>query len=121
MKFQSGREGEWRAYSNPFTFWIFDYGDQFDVVWHYGDETGTLILPSFDKAKEWCHEFALTRTLNQLQEIAPEKGRVEIIDSRYKFVCNGAVPDMGYWCCLDIGHQGDCYTNVKKVYFKREN
>lgn len=127
MKFQLVKEGDYRAYSNPFTFWIFENGDYYDVVCHYGDsihrekgneenEFGIL-----NKVKDWCHKYALKVTLEQLQEIAPEGGRTEEIDGQYKFVCNGAIPDMGYRCCDKIGHTGKCFSINKKVYFTREN
>lgn len=125
MKFQQVREGEYRAYSNPFTFWIFEEivtNSFFNIVWHYSDASGQEKgLSTFEAAKEWCYQFALKQTLKQLQEIAPEGGRTIEMDLQYKFVCDGAIHDMGWRCCLPIGHAGDCYTRSKKVFFKREN
>lgn len=127
MEFQQVKEGEWRAYSNPFTFWIFANDDHScDVICHYGDSThrengNENNFPILEKAIEWCHEFALKQTLKQLQEIAPEGGRTEVIDYEYKFVCDGAIPDMGWRCYLPIGHKGECYTRTKNTHFEREN
>lgn len=35
-------------------------------------------------------------------------------------VCDGRDADFGLWCCLDLGHTGPCYSNVKRVEFDRD-
>lgn len=34
--------------------------------------------------------------------------------------CDGAIPDLGYQCCFNPGHPGDCYSRPKGVYFQPE-
>lgn len=80
MKFQPVKDGEYRAYSNPFTFWLFEgvlKDGLVDIVWHYGASTGSEHnLSSLDAAMEWCYQFALKCTLKQLDEIALEEKMV---------------------------------------------
>lgn len=125
-EFLEGRKREWYLHISPFTFFIYDtdgqsLNERVDIVWRYSESTGQHQANSLNEAKLWCYQFMLTSTLKQLQEIAPIGGRTEIIDGQYKFICNGSIPDMGYRCCLDIGHSGLCYTQIKKVHFEREN
>lgn len=33
-------------------------------------------------------------------------------------VCGGADSMMGYHCCLQVGHSGECYSSSKQLYFE---
>jgi hypothetical protein len=35
--------------------------------------------------------------------------------------CDGAVFDMGYRCCLAVGHEGKCWSKTKQLNFTRIN
>lgn len=119
MKFDKTGKGQWCCYQNPFTFWLYEFEDRVDAIWHYGDASGTESLENLDKAKLWCSTFAADRSLKTLKNTAPENGRVRIDEIfGYEFVCDGAVSDMGYYCILPIGHKGECYC--RKGYFKSD-
>jgi len=38
-----------------------------------------------------------------------------------RLVCNGSYPEIGYYCYLEPGHKGKCYTRNKHVDFIPKN
>jgi len=120
MKFIQDKNGDWSAHERPFSFVLFVYPDWVNIVWHYANGTGDKIVPDIKAAIDWCHQFMLTSTLDQLQRIAPEGARTALTDEGWQFLCDGTDSDMGYQCALEPGHKCKCWSNVKKVWFDHQ-
>jgi len=69
VKFKQSGKNEYRAYSNPFTFWLFLYDNYVDIVAHYGASTLTHREKKQEEAKKWCYKYALKKTLQQLEDV----------------------------------------------------
>ncbi|MCA9735133.1 hypothetical protein KC799_23560 [candidate division KSB1 bacterium] len=55
-----------------------------------------------------------------IESITPEGTAISINGSRYleiTITCDGADPDMGYYCSLPPDHDGKCWTSNKRVNF----
>ncbi len=107
----------WFGYQYPFWFNIFEIDNSFEALCHYQDNVTIENLPSLEIAKQCCYEFALKETLKLLQAIAPTGGATQYIDYEWRFTCGRAIDDMGYKCCLPIGHKGKCWSNTKQIEF----
>ena len=55
------------------------------------------------------------------KENAPLGARVDVVTTGglvdIEICCDGADSEMCYWCCLDPGHKGLCFSREKKVGF----
>jgi hypothetical protein len=120
MKFIQNRDGDWSAYETPFKFNLFIYPHFVAVVWNYAGGIGKEQVPDMQAAIDWCHQFMLQKTLDQLQRIAPEGARTAETDEGWMFLCDGRDKDMGYRCVLEPGHKCRCYYNVKGVWFDHQ-
>jgi hypothetical protein len=120
VKFIQDAKGDWSAHEQPFTFWLFIYPDWVNIVWNYASSTGDKIVVDMKTAIDWCHQFMLTSTLDQLQRIAPNGTRTVMTDEGWTFACDGRDRDMGYQCTLKPGHSGQCYYPIKGVWFTKE-
>jgi hypothetical protein len=55
-----------------------------------------------------------------IKSIAPEGKTLWINECRWidvEITCGGSDSLMGYHCCLEPNHKGQCYSNEKKVDF----
>ena len=55
-----------------------------------------------------------------VESITPEGTAISINGSRFfdiQLTCNGADPEMGYYCSLPPNHNGQCWTLTKRVNF----
>jgi hypothetical protein len=121
MKFIQDRDGDWSAHEIPFKFVLFPQADgAIATVWAYHDRTGEEMVSDLQGAIDWCHQFMLTTTLDQLRRIAPTGSRTAETDTGWTFVCDGYDRDMGYQCVLKPGHSGQCYYPIKSVWFTKE-
>ena len=117
----TGRNGDWSAHEKPFTFVLNTLNDGHVIIsWSYSQSTGEEIVSDLQAAIDWCHQFMLTSTLDQLQRIAPEGSRTAETNNGWTFVCDGRDKDMGYQCALKPGHNGQCYYPIKGVWFTKE-
>lgn len=58
--------------------------------------------------------------LNWLKENTPSGTRISVESDGFvsvKLLCAGQVPHMAYWCSLEPGHKGQCYSKEKCVDF----
>ena len=121
MKFIQDTDGDWSAHEMPFRFVLFPQTDgAIATVWAYHDRTGEELVSDLQAAIDWCYQFMLTTTLDQLQRIAPEGARTALTDEGWQFLCNGSDPDMGYQCALEPSHSGQCYSVVKRIWFDHQ-
>lgn len=121
MKFIPNGDHDWSAHETPFAFVLFTLNDErVDVIWHYAGSTGEQIVDDMRTAIDWCYQFMLTSTLNQLQRIAPDGARTALTDEGWQFLCDGSDPNMGYQCVLEPGHKCKCWCAVKKVWFDHQ-
>lgn len=44
-----------------------------------------------------------------------------VVPYKVVFLCDGRIRHMHYHCCLRPGHEGQCYTDNKKMYFNKDN
>lgn len=121
MKFIQGKDDNWSAHEKPFNFVLFTLNDErVDVIWNYAGSTGEQIVDDMRAAIDWCYQFMLTSTLEQLQRIAPDGARTAETDKGWGFVCDGYDRDMGYQCVSKPGHSGQCYSAVKRIWFDHQ-
>lgn len=70
MKFIQDRDGDWSAHEMPFRFVLFPQTDgTVATCWAYHDRTGEEIVSDLQAAIDWCHQFMLATTLDQLKRI----------------------------------------------------
>lgn len=70
MKFIQDGDGDWSAHEMPFAFTLFTLNDErMSVIWNYAGSTGETIVDHMQAAIDWCHQFMITTTLDQLQRI----------------------------------------------------
>jgi len=120
MKFILNRDSNWSAHETPFNFVLFPHTTHVDIIWNYAGSTGEAKEADMEAAKNWCHQFMLHKTLNQLRRIAPDGARTAETDTGWEFLCDGYDRDMGYQCTLKPGHSGQCYSDVKRVWFHHQ-
>jgi hypothetical protein len=120
VKFIQNKNGFWSANEQPFAFWLFIRSNCVNIIWYYASSTGEEIVIDKQTAIDWCHQFMLTTTLDQLRRIAPDGARTAETDEGWTFVCGGRDRDMGYQCVLKPGHSGQCYYPIKSVWFTKE-
>lgn len=67
------------------------------------------------------------KVLKSITSMAPSGSRFSIegvpLEWVLELTCDGADPEMGYYCCLAPGHdeRRGCYSAQKKVNFRRNN
>ena len=120
IDFRQDNDGDWRAYANPFDFWIFEaFDDQsVSIYWKLGDESGSKEgFDSVDKAKRWCYQFVLDRLLAMKNALHQPGARIHFDGFHFVAKCEGRDRDMGYVCDLPPSHSGPCYCVNKRVEF----
>ena len=65
----------------------------------------------------------LEKTIHRLKRELPKGSTIMINGDQWldvEIVCSGAIPDLGYRCCLAPGHTGRCWSDIKRVSFTPE-
>lgn len=71
----------WSAHEAPFSFDLLErYDGRVDIIWHYAGSSGQHVANHERAAIDWCHQFMLSKTLDQLQRIAPPGARTAETD-----------------------------------------
>lgn len=72
MKFNKISEDQYRAYCNPFTFWLFEGEDKVVISVSYGHHSEKALADNLEAAKNWCYKYAIDQTIAQLLDITSE-------------------------------------------------